>query len=94
MADVRMNVKDWNGGKRKIGSCDVACVVGKSRILGGFWKRSTDLVVLLHVDDDNLTVLAVPLNGCARWQSLSNILLLLMNMDVPVDARQSDVGAS
>ena len=73
MADVWMN-----GGKRKIGSCDAACVVGKSRILGGFRECSTDLVVLLNVDDDNLTVLAMPLNGCSMaWQSLSIILLLV-----------------
>ena len=38
---------------------------------------SAPLIVLLDVDDDNLTVLAMPLNGCARWQSLSNVLLLV-----------------
>ena len=63
-----------NGDKRKISFGDMAGVVGENRILSGFWKCSTDLIVLLDVDDDNLAVLAMPLNGGAWWQSLSNIL--------------------
>ena len=39
--------------------------------------RRIDLIVLLNVDDANLTVLAMSLNGGAWWQSLSNILLLV-----------------
>ena len=77
MADVRMNMEHSNGGKWKISSGDMAGVVGENRILSGFWQCSTDLIVLLGVDDDNLAVLATPLNGGAWWQSLSNILLLV-----------------
>ena len=40
-------------------------------------KCSTNLIVLLNVDDDNLAVLAMPLYGGAWRQSLPNILLLV-----------------
>ena len=70
-------MENSNGGKWKVSSCDMAGVVGENRALSGFWKCSTRLIVLLNVDDDNLAVLAMLLYGGARWQSLSNILLLV-----------------
>ena len=61
---------------------------------GGFRKCSTDLIVLLEVDDDNLTALAMPLIGCARWQSLSNVLPLVVEHGCSAACQQSDVGVS
>ena len=82
-----------NGGKWKISSGDTAGVVGENRILSGFWKCSTDLIVLLDVDDDNLTVLAMPLNGGAWLQSLSNTLPVAVQQGLAIGIERCDDAA-
>ena len=63
-------MENSNSGKWQVSSCDMAGVVGENRVLSGFWKCSTDFIVLLNVDDDNLAVLAMPLYGGAWWHSV------------------------
>ena len=94
MADVRMNMENPYGGKWKVSSCDMAGVVGKNRVLSGFWECSTNLIVLLNVDDYNLAVLAMPLYGGGGGNLCPTHFSWLRNMDVPVDAKQSGVGVS
>ena len=83
------NCRIWNSS-----SCDAAIIVVLLAIGSCLASCASDLIILLIADGNDFLVSEALDNG-ARWQSSSNeFWTVSTNIDIPVVAKQSDVGWS